>query len=163
MKEVYPRVGGGNYRSVDANAKPMGLSPRGRGKLHPVKRMPNGMRSIPAWAGETMRSRTPTPRCAVYPRVGGGNISSSGITRRFIGLSPRGRGKLKGGGEYEAWEGSIPAWAGETQRHRRPRRCARVYPRVGGGNYGGGALQVAANGLSPRGRGKQYRTYSSAP
>ena len=51
--EVYPRVGGGNGRDIDHRRESGGLSPRGRGKLHPAQVIAEQRRSIPAWAGET--------------------------------------------------------------------------------------------------------------
>ena len=53
MKEVYPRVGGGNMNGrLDCPALG-GLSPRGRGKLPRYRKHIITARSIPAWAGET--------------------------------------------------------------------------------------------------------------
>ena len=50
---------------------------------------------------------------------------------------------------------SIPAWAGETREPSRPYPYHAVYPRVGGGNAAAGVVEVVADGLSPRGRGKR--------
>ena len=93
IKEVYPRVGGGNLCEPHPAALPIGLSPRGRGKLHSFAVTCPLLRSIPAWAGET-ESRGPAGmHIPVYPRVGGGNCSGKPFSRAFRGLSPRGRGK----------------------------------------------------------------------
>ena len=51
-------------------------------------------RSIPAWAGETACSSSPSYASRVYPRVGGGNGDDDMDTMAIGGLSPRGRGKL---------------------------------------------------------------------
>ena len=51
--------------------------------------------------------------------------------------------------------GSIPAWAGETSRPKRPKPLGRVYPRVGGGNPTSPPTTPRTLGLSPRGRGKR--------
>ena len=90
---VYPRVGGGNYRRQWRRLRQAGLSPRGRGKHYISARLVCCGGSIPAWAGETARisnHRLPLP---VYPRVGGGNVSSLAQISDAGGLSPRGRGK----------------------------------------------------------------------
>ena len=113
-------------------------------------------RSIPAWAGETRPPWRMRRRAWVYPRVGGGNISGASAFASARGLSPRGRGKLGRVFCICAWAGSIPAWAGETALNTS--RCAlpSVYPRVGGGNRKAKAKGKAAQGLSPRGRGKLH-------
>ena len=111
---VYPRVGGGNDGVRAATALAGGLSPRGRGKLLDVYLMHSYIRSIPAWAGETLRRSLNALPDEVYPRVGGGNIESSARGGGKPGLSPRGRGKLPANLQAEIKARSIPAWAGET-------------------------------------------------
>ena len=54
IAEVYPRVGGGNASGGRATFHDGGLSPRGRGKQYLTKAFPAFIRSIPAWAGETI-------------------------------------------------------------------------------------------------------------
>ena len=128
--QVYPRVRGGNSRSapfyqsagglsprgrgkrrirVTGPTPPYGgLSPRGRGKRFPLPRAMSMTRSIPAWAGETSKASVPAidrGSGAVYPRVGGGNVTRTVLFLQHIALR------------------SIPAWAGETPprypgRHR---------------------------------------------
>ena len=51
---VYPRVGGGNLTAGIVYLADKGLSPRGRGKLCASEAKVPAMRSIPAWAGETI-------------------------------------------------------------------------------------------------------------
>ena len=152
--EVYPRVGGGNIRqSLDVETG-AGLSPRGRGKPNAYASNCAGRRSIPAWAGETMRLCIAAIACRVYPRVGGGNYKSPADAPKSLGLSPRGRGKPPLHPVGSRPGGSIPAWAGETRRERKAKGDARVYPRVGGGNVDGLPPVCSHEGLSPRGRGK---------
>ena len=50
---------------------------------------------------------------AVYPRVGGGTDLFNAARQRVHGLSPRGRGNLRGRGCDRPSRRSIPAWAGE--------------------------------------------------
>ena len=52
---VYPRVGGGNEIRIQRHACICGLSPRGRGKRRTTRSCMRPPRSIPAWAGETVR------------------------------------------------------------------------------------------------------------
>ena len=92
---VYPRVGGGNLLHEPPLQPLQGLSPRGRGK-HQLRAVSGGKGgSIPAWAGETVAGKQPSPAGEVYPRVGGGNMDALPETHAVIGLSPRGRGKLR--------------------------------------------------------------------
>ena len=161
LSAVYPRVGGGNRDWAFCVPRTYGLSPRGRGK--PVRLfvclLPG--RSIPAWAGETFGDPCAQALLAVYPRVGGGNGTRTGIPRVVCGLSPRGRGKLERIARTDRRVGSIPAWAGETSGFpTRNRRC-RVYPRVGGGNRITSIRRRTDGGLSPRGRGKRGKTRGS--
>ena len=134
-RTVYPRVGGGNRLILSPNRATPGLSPRGRGKRAYRAYQRSNIGSIPAWAGETRRSRYRRLQRRVYPRVGGGNCPGRGKFARHRGLSPRGRGKRLVFHSTAVKWGSIPAWAGETGGigHRRY-RCG-VYPRVGGGNF----------------------------
>ncbi len=110
--------------------------------------------SIPAWAGETGGGGGGRGRSWVYPRVGGGNWYSRLCATDTRGLSPRGRGKPWAAAWAAAWAGSIPAWAGETSRHRNFFVVMSVYPRVGGGNRVRSGYTMSPDGLSPRGRGK---------
>ena len=114
------------------------------------------VRSIPAWAGETIWCYCGSVDEKVYPRVGGGNADGAADVIVKRGLSPRGRGKplLYTGINVSA--GSIPAWAGETVHLAILRLYLRVYPRVGGGNEYVRHCAAIRYGLSPRGRGKLY-------
>ena len=116
---VYPRVGGGNTGLGRNGGDADGLSPRGRGKRGGGHRGDMPGRSIPAWAGETSPCSRSSRGVPVYPRVGGGNLRLTSNSRRFAGLSPRGRGKPRANPGRRIDGGSIPAWAGETGRRRR--------------------------------------------
>ena len=120
--EVYPRVGGGNFRRAYLWARTVGLSPRGRGKRPAVEGIDGRRRSIPAWAGETKPTAGRTCSERVYPRVGGGNACQTRSPLSGRGLSPRGRGKLGRSDSANRPGGSIPAWAGETRPGEIPRR-----------------------------------------
>ena len=113
--KVYPRVGGGNAPRFTLESDMPGLSPRGRGKLALGPNARRECRSIPAWAGETAPTIIRSISVRVYPRVGGGNALLRSHSLVEIGLSPRGRGKLRRRIGNPAPAGSIPAWAGETR------------------------------------------------
>ena len=91
--KVYPRVGGGNAPNIQEASDVFGLSPRGRGKRYSDRPAQSRVRSIPAWAGETIFPSTTRASTKVYPRVGGGNRCGGNATAAQKGLSPRGRGK----------------------------------------------------------------------
>ena len=147
-------MGGGNRLGQGYQTGYCGLSPRGRGKL---LRPESGYRpagSIPAWAGETGVDRRRLALRRVYPRVGGGNLPAYAQVCPPEGLSPRGRGKLRGSLPIGVTPRSIPAWAGETCSHPTSPQSSTVYPRVGGGNSCVKVNPIIWPGLSPRGRGK---------
>ena len=134
LHEVYPRVGGGNLAASMSPASTDGLSPRGRGKRRIRVELNFQLRSIPAWAGETISAYERVCRGRVYPRVGGGNLYATRAAPQCCGLSPRGRGKHFGYAGAHNYVRSIPAWAGETGTPVASAQSAAVYPRVGGGN-----------------------------
>ena len=68
---VYPRVGGATSTSERTASPRTGLSPRGRGNLHPSPCKNGWTRSIPAWAGQPHWKSNPACAASVYPRVGG--------------------------------------------------------------------------------------------
>ena len=151
---VYPRVGGGNGVVVGFALRDEGLSPRGRGKRPVSAWARKRRRSIPAWAGETMRGAFGGIGAEVYPRVGGGNVADQAVVIASGGLSPRGRGKRAGPNQGKIQGRSIPAWAGETGKALGVACRWWVYPRVGGGNAAMNDQLQDHRGLSPRGRGK---------
>ena len=91
---------------------------------------------------------------AVYPRVCGGNNFDGLASATPNGLSPRVRGKREGILQRPRRLGSIPACAGETNVRVSPEEKSAVYPRVCGGNDARAVAMTAAEGLSPRVRGK---------
>ena len=148
-------MGGGNSCGLVWGTGGKGLSPRGRGKLRGFRQVNDGIRSIPAWAGETNPLSGNALQGQVYPRVGGGNHPDSITSPSNRGLSPRGRGKRRPEPACHRAFRSIPAWAGETMYYKGISQSSRVYPRVGGGNGFPGPAAGSPPGLSPRGRGKQ--------
>ena len=135
------------------NTKAVGLSPRGRGNPITSRGCQGFGGSIPAWAGEPDLLNDIEIEVRVYPRVGGGTDPALGGNRRYLGLSPRGRGNLLQLVADGRLSGSIPAWAGEPTLLRCSLRLSPVYPRVGGGTLSMVTASVCIAGLSPRGRG----------
>ena len=73
IRQVYPRVYGGNEEADSETVRRKGLSPRVRGKLSSRSARAECPRSIPACTGETGRMMSSTSARKVYPRVYGGN------------------------------------------------------------------------------------------
>ena len=141
----------------------VGSSPRGRGKLGPVKLAPRVSRLIPAWAGKTGRGSGSRCPSAAHPRVGGENRRVESRRAVRLGSSPRGRGKPKRRRRARHRPGLIPAWAGKTRQKPATEAKIGAHPRVGGENHQAGGNVVGKSGSSPRGRGKQVATLGAPP
>ncbi len=153
-REVDPRVGGGDAYTSRGRRTPDGRSPRGRGRPKEAAGRSIGRWSIPAWAGETRAASSIAAAMRVDPRVGGGDGSSAAGAGIRRGRSPRGRGRPVKVGRWAGEKGSIPAWAGETDRVLISMYVLRVDPRVGGGDKVKRWGAYCENGRSPRGRGR---------
>ena len=89
---VYPRVCGGTPHDSVRLSITCGLSPRVRGNHRCSPLANNGLRSIPACAGEPKLSRQEKIIEKVYPRVCGGTVMPPILALEAMGLSPRVRG-----------------------------------------------------------------------
>ena len=74
--QVYPRLRGGSTKGTGGPANKDGLSPPTRGIHDFALEMLNGVRSIPAYAGDPVRERTANGVVSVYPRLRGGSDCS---------------------------------------------------------------------------------------
>ena len=155
---VYPRVCGGTSLRFYQRASARGLSPRVRGNLRRLPGRIHSCRSIPACAGEPVRSLCTSPCQKVYPRVCGGTAVRPGTDSGYWGLSPRVRGNPRGSGATLFLLRSIPACAGEPLPSSGVSIIMQVYPRVCGGTLQGCAATPPGFGLSPRVRGNRQRT-----
>ena len=151
--QVYPRVCGGTACPPLGGSRGNGLSPRVRG--NPPGNAPDRIaaRSIPACAGEPLRSATFVYAAAVYPRVCGGTIVVNAVVVAAHGLSPRVRGNRKRTIVEARRVWSIPACAGEPMALRHEDYLDEVYPRVCGGTDPSPPQVTHSAGLSPRVRG----------
>ena len=144
--------GGTGWRPV-SSAGHRGLSPRVRGNPRLPADALRCVRSIPACAGEPMRSASASAAEWVYPRVCGGTQSVRPVSDRSLGLSPRVRGNQGYGHRTSPLAGSIPACAGEPHWCCVIANARWVYPRVCGGTKPKVEAKVKPSGLSPRVRG----------
>ena len=113
--------------------------------------------SIPACAGEPVRSARGMPASSVYPRVCGGTGDCGGRAAAPPGLSPRVRGNRVAIGVVPPFDGSIPACAGEPGYPTPAYSPTPVYPRVCGGTTNYWDNPGNTEGLSPRVRGNLAR------
>ena len=74
MSEVYPRVCGGTYQGRRNCYPAQGLSPRVRGNRLELANQVPPQGSIPACAGEPLRTDRLHRHRQVYPRVCGGTV-----------------------------------------------------------------------------------------
>ena len=155
LPRVYPRGCGGTGFAASYAASTLGLSPRVRGNLTPIRESQASDGSIPAGAGEPRFpcgwSRNPR----VYPRGCGGTFLDAQGAGAGMGLSPRVRGNRSRRPRYAAAPGSIPAGAGEPSPASAGASRSRVYPRGCGGTEESGGTTSEDTGLSPRVRGNR--------
>ena len=92
-RSEHPRVCGENMGFRVRESRPVGTSPRMRGKLPQQHAGRNPRRNIPAYAGKTQGSNTSGQAPKEHPRVCGENMVASPGRQRGTGTSPRMRGK----------------------------------------------------------------------
>ena len=126
-----------------------------RGNLIHRLSLPNGIRSIPASAGEPCNLRRQRSTRWVYPRECGGTQTIATGEDVGKGLSPRVRGNHGYPIEQVHEMRSIPASAGEPDSPNIHGLDWRVYPRECGGTLSSFRCQDSQQGLSPRVRGNQ--------
>ena len=142
-----------------------------------------GVGSIPAHAGEPVRSAHVDVGLRVYPRPRGGTEDGISPSDSILGLSPPTRGNpayrllvgvrpglsppTRGNQLLPAVDvgpsGSIPAHAGEPRMRRQRRGYQSVYPRPRGGTHFGDDARKATYGLSPPTRGNRLVILVSVP
>ena len=154
-REAHPRVCGENSIGRWWPRGYPGSSPRVRGK----RRAPQGLAQlrglIPACAGKTPPRRGPGGSTRAHPRVCGENMARPRRDRSRMGSSPRVRGKPTPNRGRPARRGLIPACAGKTGVPPVRPRGERAHPRVCGENRFDTDPLLAADGSSPRVRGKR--------
>ena len=150
----HPRVCGENVAALNLKMKPIGTSPRMRGKLVSLNAYRGQLRNIPAYAGKTRWAPNPSKKWAEHPRVCGENEVWRAANKDGKGTSPRMRGKPNPARPTGTWGRNIPAYAGKTCTIVKVGPLPWEHPRVCGENSklpGWGKLHF---GTSPRMRGK---------
>ena len=111
---AHPRACGENPPANGAVGGPSGSSPRVRGKPVHHHRAQEEARLIPARAGKTRGHRGVGGGLRAHPRACGENPSPMPVAVRYLGSSPRVRGKLVHRFDSADDGGLIPARAGKT-------------------------------------------------
>ena len=151
----HPRACGANRRYGRFSTRPVGSSPRMRGKRPVHHRVHADLRIIPAHAGQTSSSPSICQQRPDHPRACGAN-QAAGLNAGILGgSSPRMRGKPARGLSRKGRPRIIPAHAGQTTW----RSCAASnpadHPRACGANPLGQINVSGFAGSSPRMRGKR--------
>ena len=130
---VHPRAGGEHLADAGAKIDGYGSSPRRRGTRPYVGVREDGVRFIPAQAGNTRGRLELADPAPVHPRAGGEHDAGAGD----VGEPGR----------------FIPAQAGNTATGAVSFSAPTVHPRAGGEHRGHGEGRGRLDGSSPRRRG----------
>ena len=117
---------------------------------------------IPAYAGNTMRSRTAWPTIRDHPRVCGEHPDPIVLSCAIWGSSPRMRGTLMRFPSRSARCGIIPAYAGNTMGFDSVACQEQDHPRVCGEHSAASCICSSSSGSSPRMRGTRRNAVRSS-
>ena len=130
-----------------------GPSPHARGTQDGAASTLQGLRSIPACAGNTLSAVAGRRTWAVHPRMRGEHQSIPSMERPWCGPSPHARGTLQPMPLRVTAERSIPACAGNTSSSLSSCRNTPVHPRMRGEHDHGYHMTKLDTGPSPHARG----------
>ena len=134
----HPRACGANRRYGRFSTRPVGSSPRMRGKRPVHHRVHADLRIIPAHAGQTSSSPSICQQRPDHPRACGAN-QAAGLNAGILGgSSPRMRGKHRVHRVRGRGIRIIPAHAGQTWRADASTTACPDHPRACGANELGG-------------------------
>ena len=108
---------------------------------------------IPAYAGSTRTSATPTGTAPDHPRIRGEHGSGQDGKRCGVGSSPHTRGARPSACRSCRRRGIIPAYAGSTNLPARRHQIPGDHPRIRGEHAARITPQTLAGGSSPHTRG----------
>ena len=131
-----------------------GSSPLTRGKPAALRAACERLRLIPAHAGKTSASISPTITRRAHPRSRGENWAPLTSLPAPGGSSPLTRGKPREPNTGPQGHRLIPAHAGKTARYRWYQFCAPAHPRSRGENKMQARELAVSDGSSPLTRGK---------
>ena len=152
----HPRVRGEHATAIVPVGPCLGSSPRARGAREGVPGPQDRRGIIPACAGSTCGSSTPSTATRDHPRVRGEHLSSYRRISGSTGSSPRARGARPAGADPAAGPGIIPACAGSTPCAPSPPSACWDHPRVRGEHIRGIVTIVSAVGIIPACAGSTF-------
>ena len=154
---VHPRMRGEHGWPRPRPERATGPSPHARGTLRSAEDRALQPRSIPACAGNTSVSWTPTHVSAVHPRMRGEHWRRANSACPFTGPSPHARGTLSQHHADRPLHRSIPACAGNTRSRARNSAIKAVHPRMRGEHTPVVHVAGVGTGPSPHARGTLLR------
>ena len=128
----HPRIRGEHLRLGAILRQKRGSSPHTRGARRLSGRAPICAGIIPAYAGSTPISRSPTRPARDHPRIRGEHFRHAPSAGRRQGSSPHTRGARRDPVVVAEDLGIIPAYAGSTQRRTALGWRPRDHPRIRG-------------------------------
>ena len=131
----------------------VGSSPHTRGAPYRRPSSPLRGRIIPAYAGSTSSSHSPTASSADHPRIRGEHVLSDLLPDDVRGSSPHTRGALLKPFKISQRYGIIPAYAGSTRYRVRPSSRMKDHPRIRGEHASPPSGGSKKRGSSPHTRG----------
>ena len=150
---VHPRSRGEHLEYVAGPLPYHGSSPLARGTHHRPEVRLDGVRFIPARAGNTRSRRGARSPSPVHPRSRGEHTEAQRDSRDESGSSPLARGTLVDRAGRQPPLRFIPARAGNTRRRGRIAGSAAVHPRSRGEHLRRECLGAGGAGSSPLARG----------
>ena len=159
---AYPRIRGGTWLPKDTQLRRKGLSPHTRGNPGQVTSPPDRSGPIPAYAGEPTNCACCNMDNGAYPRIRGGTVDRDGVISGGVGLSPHTRGNRRRKATKHAYQGPIPAYAGEPTSEVITFKLLGAYPRIRGGTEDFRLMVDRIVGLSPHTRGNRFAMASGS-
>ena len=133
-----------------------GLSPLARGNQILRHCWTLWLGPIPARAGQPRPCRIRRPWCWAYPRSRGATFASVGGMDKMKGLSPLARGNQGRCMGRPAYQGPIPARAGQPPDQTAQGLLIWAYPRSRGATVPAHGQSLQCGGLSPLARGNRH-------
>ena len=130
--EDHPRIRGEHNEQDEKEKWRLGSSPHSRGTLQDLARMPERMRIIPAFAGNTSRNRAEAAMIEDHPRIRGEHHFLQNILECDTGSSPHSRGTLQCQKITRSAHRIIPAFAGNTKVKISSQYTTGDHPRIRG-------------------------------
>ena len=151
---AHPRSRGENATACPISVEKRGSSPLTRGKRGHDARHAQAPGLIPAHAGKTVTSFSPSVERMAHPRSRGENSVVVRVAHNAQGSSPLTRGKHAFAEQRPGGQGLIPAHAGKTSRRPGVATLAWAHPRSRGENHRLRQSVLLEAGSSPLTRGK---------